>query len=339
VTKEESVRVRVGFVVLWTVIGLGLLVAATVLVGGWDDPQFWSSVLVNLGTTIFLAGFLVWLERRFVATARTVAKDAATTAASEAATVAAEEATRVLSERLDAIQDRFERHRAEQVERENSTVAGLAEEISFDQVLSAMTLAESMGAASSPLFATAGVGIDAPVVGIALAWEEVPPYDPSPPEVEGLVLSLDTTGYDTSYVVETNWSEDDDPVTVLGRLRTEMISVGYGPDSQRLEFDHFFENLRVGLEDGVAGRRGDVGSWRTSGRLLDIISKDWVISDNGVEHREHGVVASRNVLAAQSGPGFPFTTPPPPDGVDQTVWSSVAKRARRRLWRSSHWGS
>lgn len=338
-TAESTGRVRVGFVVLWTAIGLGLLLAATWLIGGWGDPTFWSSVLVNLGTTIFLAGFLVWLERRFVATARTVARDAATAAASEAATLAAEEATRELSERLDAIQKRFEDHWSEQVALEDATVASLRDEISYDRVMDALVLAHAMGAASFPLYVTAGDSIDHPVVGISLTYEDVSPYESREPEVIGITLSVDTSNLEMSYAVEAEWSSDDDPVAVLGRLRAQMISVGLGPESQRLEFDEFFANLRLGLEEAVAGRRGDASIWRTTGGLRDVVSRDWVISENGIEHREHGLVAKRHVFSGpRARPGNPFEPPPTPDWADEETWTRIAARARRRLRSVIPWG-
>lgn len=338
-TDERTARVNVGYVVVWTTVGVALLVAATALVGGWADAQFWSSVLVNLGTTIFLAGFLVWLERRLVATARTVAREAASTAAAEAATAAAEEATRVLSERLDAIQDRYERRRAERESAEDAAIRSLATEISYDAVLEALTTAHALGAASSPLYATAGTPGVAPVVGVGLVWADNQ-FDESPPwEVEHLRLSVDTSLLGRAHVVEADWTTSDDPVDVLARIRDEMVRAGYGPESQVLAFDEWFENVRVGLEDGLAGRRGNAGAWRSRGSLLDVISSQWVVSDQGIEHRDHGLVAERELFtrAVVPGSGKAFTQPPAPEWVDDDTWVLVANRARTRLRGREDW--
>lgn len=333
---------RIGFVVFWTVVGLGLLVAATALMNGWTDAQFWSSVLVNLGTTIFLAGFLVWLERRFVATARTVAREAATTAATEAANVAAEEATRVLSERLDAIQDRFERHREAQVRKEDEKVAALADEVSYARVLEALTTAQHLGAIGAPLYATAGTSLAAPIIGVQTWWESGPSYvQHNEPELLGLIVSVDTDAYPKSqFLVQVEWSPDEDPVAVFGNLRSEMVRHGYGPQSQLLDVETLFKNIRMGIKDAVAGRRGDAGSWQSPAPLLDVISPEWVVTSSGLEHRMHGLVAGKEKIGTETIPGGrSFSPPPTPEWADADSWDEIVLRARRRVRAaSSFWG-
>lgn len=333
---------RIGFVVVWTLVGVGLLIAATALVGGWADEQFWSSVLVNLGTTIFLAGFLVWLERRFVATARTVAKEAATTAATEAANVAAEQATRVLSERLDAIQDRFERHREAQVREEDQKVEALTDEVSYDRVLEVLTTAQRLGAIGAPLYVTAGTTLAAPIVGIQVWWESGPSYyENDEPELLGLLLSVDTHAYSNSpFVVQVEWSPNDDPVAVFGELRSEMVRNGYGPQSQRIDVGALFANLRQGIADAVAGRRGDADSWQSASPLLDVVSSEWVVTSSGLEHRSHGIVAPKGEIGTAVIPGAkPFSPPPAPEWAESESWDEIIMRARRRIRGSdSIWG-
>jgi hypothetical protein len=333
VTHRENGGIRRGFILLWTLVGLVLLAAATWLADGWRDGQFWSSVLVNLGTTIFLAGFLVWLERRLVATTRTVAKEAATEAASAAATVAAEEATRVLSERLDAVQERFEQQLADQVAKEDSAVSALSSDISYGSVFTAMTTAKDLGAARSELFVSAGESLDSPVVGVRLAIfqqeESFGVY--SEPQITGLELSVDTSLLGSAYLVETEWDADDDPIEVFSRLRSEMVRVGYGPEAKGLNVDRLFRNLKVGLEDALAGRRGDDGAWRGRETLLDVISDDWIVSELGIEHRTHGLVAAAPPFRVQSTFWKPFVPPPVPDWTDEETWKIVTARARARL--------
>ncbi|MCK2035680.1 hypothetical protein KZC51_05980 [Microbacterium sp. SSW1-49] len=332
-TDKKDGGIRRGFIILWTLVGLLLLATATWLADGWSDSKFWSSVLVNLGTTIFLAGFLVWLERRLVATTRTVAKEAATEAASAAATVAAEEATKVLTARLDAIQDRFEEQLADQVAHEDSAVSALSGDISYGNVMNALMTARQLGVVDYELLVTAGEAIDAPVVSVGLKTYQQQDYlgGYDEPVIVGLKLSVDTQLLGTAYVVEANWDEADDPIEVFARLRSEMVRVGYGPEARGLNLDRMFRLFKLGLEEGMAGRRGDDGSWRSRGKLLDVISDDWVVSELGVEHREHGIVVDAPVLSARSSVQNPYVAPPVPEWAEGAAWKLAIGRGRERL--------
>lgn len=322
---------RFGFVLLWTVVGLAVIAIATALVGGWTDPSFWSSVLVNLGTTVFLAGFLVWLERRFVAATRTVARETATTAASEAATSAAAEVTQVLSERIDGIQARFERYQSEQADQEDAAVSAFGEAVSYESVVEALETAVELGAVSHSLFVSAGNSADAPIIRIDLVREDGHGYDDEELSVVGIEFTVDTySATGVGYSVSAEWHRDGDLVPVLAALRTQMIRVGYGRQSQLLRSDQLFENLRVGLSDAVSGRRAAPGAWRAIGQLIDIVTPDWVVSDSGLENRQHGVVIERRSFPDGFGDDDTFQ-PAVPEWTDAATWSWVVARARRRL--------
>ncbi|AXL12656.1 hypothetical protein DXT68_11270 [Microbacterium foliorum] len=247
--------------------------------------------------------------------------------------VATEEATRVLNDRLDAIQERFERQLAEQAAQEDSAVSGIADEVSYESVMAAMETANKLGAVEQEVHVSGGDRLTDPVVSVALATEQqqIDYGSYSEPRVIGLALAVDTRLLGTGYVVESLWTKDDDPITVFGRLRSEMVRVGYGPEFKGVNVQRLFQNLNRGLEDAVAGRRGDQGAWRSPGTLLDVLSDDWVVSNRGIEHREHGIVCPAIALRAKRTFDKEPDLPPAPEWVDEERWGHMVTRARARL--------
>lgn len=320
----EKQRLRWGFVGLWTAVGMGIVAVATHLANGWADSNYWSSVLVNLGTTVLLAGFLVWLERRFVVTAQRVAAETATVVATEAATTVAQEATRNLSARLDSLQDRLQGEREERARQQDSAVAALSSEASRAAVVTALSTAADVGASTNRVFVTAGSGPDAPVV----AFELVVPDDEE--DDLGLQLLVET-GNGWHRTIE--WPIDEDPVRVLAHLETEIMRAGQGDRLRSFQADRLFSLLHAGLRDAIAGRRGDADAWRSTSTLLDVIDEDWIVSEVAVEHRLHGAVIGSEAYPQMwfQGTIRPGTQPPRPEWVDEQTWGWVLRRGRLRL--------
>lgn len=324
----EKQGLRWGFVGLWTAVGMGIVAIATYLADGWTDSNYWSSVLVNLGTTVLLAGFLVWLERRFVDTAQRVAAETAAVVATEAATTVAEKATRNLSARLDSLQDRLQDEREERARQQDSAVAALSSEASRAAVVSALSTAADVGASKNRVFVSAGIGRDAPVVAFELSVPDGEEDDP------GLQLLVET-GQGWHRAVE--WPIDEDPVRVLAKLETEIMRAGQGDRLRSFQADRLFSLLHAGLRDAIGGRRGDEDAWRSTSTLLDVIDEDWVVSEAAVEHRLHGAVIGPDAYPQVwfQGTVRAGSQPRRPEWVDEQTWGRVLRRGRLRLENTS----
>lgn len=336
---EKQEKVRVGQILIWTFVGLGVIVGATILADGWSDENYWSSVLINLGTTVLLAGFLVWLERNMVRQATVVATKAASEAATKTATIAAEQvandaaanATKVFSAQIDALRDELHTARREASSAQDAAIGAMGSVISRQGLLDALSAAHHIGAIGSSIFVTGGPAIGDPVLRISLPEEATRDDDG-----RDLEIAVQADG---GYWASVEWIDGDAPIDVFAELQTKMIKVGLGSRARAFDPEVFLETLRRALQEGTEGRRGDDGAWRTSGTLRDVIDSDWVISDRGVEHRDHGVVIpASHFQRAVAGPVHTRrVTPAKPAWTTDLVWSEVVERGYSRLDRETYW--
>jgi hypothetical protein len=342
VSTPDGTRPRVGirrrFVVLAAALGVAIVAVAWRL-SDWEDPAaFWSGVLVNVGTTILLAGFIFALERSFVRTTRTAVREAAT----EAATIAATEVERKtvdLTARLDSIQDQIDRRRAEHAQQEDEVLANLEGSTSWRAMWDAMEAATNTGSIEASVTVLGGLTPSSPLVEIALrrAWEGWGAEDGVP---DALVLSLQPPptpegNVDVGGDINSVWTEEMAPADAFIALEEEMVRRRYGDLSRALDAAAFVNNLRVGLADAMDGRRGLDGAWRSTGDLWQILGPDWCVTDLGIEEREHGVVLPKEAFPAFKDdwdPGVEFK-PPCPGWVDPAWWDFVVLRAQANSWR------
>ncbi|WP_406636930.1 hypothetical protein [Pseudarthrobacter quantipunctorum] len=323
----------------WLWIGLCVLVGLAAVIFAWrlivpnPDvnalPAFWSGVLVNVGTSVLLAGILFVLERRFVRETRQVAAAAATQAVERAAN-----ANQQLSSRVSELEERLKGQLAEQQKNHDEALNSLTADASYESVLKNLKTAYEFGAISRRgLTVPAGPEVDSPRVTFI--------YQPA-------FYNEDGDGHDEQltvrYVAERNsheigtplisalWHPGEDPVEVFRGLMDDMVRSGRGSEKNRLKIRNAFTNLASTLKEAVSSRRGDE-SWQSGGSVGELISDGWILTENGVEARGHGIVATPAELSPPSSvtERQAWKLPDKPEWADSDVWKTAMQRGQQEL--------
>ena len=327
----------------WIWIGLCVLIGLAAIFVAWRliipnpeqnaMPAFWSGVLINVGTSILLAGILFVLERRFVKETRQVAAEAAEAAASQAVEQAAN-ANQQLNARVSELEERLNGQLAEQQKNHDEALNSLTSDASYDSVLPNLKTAYEFGAISRQgLTVPAGPDLESPRVTFV--------YQPAYFNEEG-------GGHDEQLTVEyvaerkpneigtpiisAPWHPGEDPIEVFRQLMDDLVRSGRGNDKNRLKIGYAFTNLALTLKEAMSARRGD-DSWQSGGSVRELLSDGWILTENGVEARGHGIVATPGQLV----PPFSISErqawklPDKPEWADSDVWETAMQRGRREL--------
>lgn len=224
--QKASAKLNWIWIVLCAVVGCGAIGVAWSLLRDDEEslPGFWSGVLINVGTSILLAGVIFWLERRFVRQTGEVALSVATTAATAAVVqtaAARDRADEQLFARLSDLEERLDRQRSAQTTADDQTLQKLNEDASYASVSEALKNALQIGAITEEgLVVPAGEEPASPRVKITYrqAWRnedgdgqddglEVA-YVPNPKSGEAFNV----------FGVTSYWNEGQDPTDVFTRL-------------------------------------------------------------------------------------------------------------------------
>lgn len=340
------------WIALCSVVGCGAIGVAWALVRKDEEslPGFWSGVLINVGTSILLAGVVFWLERRFVRQTGEVALSVATTAATAAAvqTAAARDRTdKQLFARLSDLEERLDKQRSAQTVAADQTLRKLNEDASYASVALALKNALQMGAITGEgLVVPAGDEVTSPRVKFIYrqAWRN----EDGDGDEEGLEVAYvpirssgETVNAFNVFGVTSYWNEGQDPASVFHALMEQMVSRGYGYETRRLKIEPAFRHLAKALPEAVSARRGDESAWQSSASLLEVIQEGWVITTDGVEVKGRGLIVATGVF--QNEPSFQaqaalgWEKPEKPDWADSEEWDVAMSRGRAVLSLRSTW--
>lgn len=336
---EATVRVRWGLIAGITVLGLAVTATPFALVW-WQGDTFgdWrsllSSTLTNVGTAILLVAVFWFLERRFTEHIRDEVRETTRTAVTEETRELAA-TQRSLSQRLDEIQERLNERVAQERDEQDEVLHRLNDGISFETVLSALTLAQELGAIWQEEL-TVPVGDGGP--GRPRFEFRLSASAPAPSHRvrnDGL-RTLVEVEYEQersgTHPVVVHWGSETSPDEVLARLRRDMTALGSAEQAVRVDAS-LFANLQRALEEAVAGRRRDPGSW-LKGALSEWVNADWAVTSHGLEHRgTHGMRSTEFPVhwnGRSNAESRLWKPPAAPDGVDEELWDLLIARARRR---------
>jgi hypothetical protein len=313
-TAESHDRpVRWLWIVLTALVGGGVIVWGAVFVGRADAQDYWAGVAANAGTSVVLAGFLFWLERRFAGSARQAVTEAAQVAASGATAAFQQEAAELrasVREALDDLEGELQARRSAEEEESRTLFTGLREEVSFERLAEAFRLADEAKVLSGWQLVVPAGDQDAPR--ISVAWMTDP--------VERIGFFYEDG---SSLAVPTAiWGPEERLADAFDRFRGEMVAHGYGPAFNQMTPSDVLRHVVRALDEGLSGRRGDEGAWRSASPLREVVTDGWVLTDAGLEVRRHGVV-----LEASSAPS-PLVEwrPDPPEGLDPELWKAAVLR-------------
>lgn len=316
------------------VVGCGLagltLIALAWLLSMTGRTGFLSSVLVEVGVAVFLAGLLFLLERQFVGVVSRAATTAAKTAAAEAATAAVRDVTNRI-ERLERLEENVADGLQKRAERDDTVVATAVTAVSFQNIAVPMNLAKERGAISGSVAVLAGTTPAAAMLTFGLGYYKDNVEQTRP---DGVTVNYfgdrNPSGGPGIPVCEVALTEDTSFSEMVLELVDTMQKAGFGREAKTIEAQPLFTNLIEGLGDAVKGRRADDDAWRSAGTLLEILGPDWVISTDGVEERTHGVVlAAKDFPEALREMGPPEFHPDRPDWADASWWAFVVRRGMR----------
>ncbi len=337
--KGAARRVPWALVILFTTLGVVVLVAAGLLTTPRFGAEFWSGVLVNGGATILLAAVLIWFERRLTTTTKRAVENAVSDAADQAgkaAAAAVQEATEDLKTRIDSLQDQVAARRARAAADQDAAIDALSEELTWDNVASAMETAAGLNATEGAVFVWASNIRRGPVLGFQ--------YDAAEDNVDdrdldgerdrerGVILSFEEGG---GPAVMRRWTKSQSAPEFFADFSEDLVASGYGNIARSINYSLVMKRLQDALADGVAGRRVEPGAWRTNAPLWEVIDGDWAITFAGLEHRDHRLVLSTHDIPHRGESGR--WEPAQPEWADEHDWEQAVRRVQR--WRAAwSWG-
>lgn len=333
-------RVRWGWVIGCSVVGLLLLAIALKGQVWWKWQGVASSIVVNVGTAFLIAAILFFMERRFTAQVVRAGQRAVAEAAEQVETRLEQQAD-ALSARIDDLQEQIDRRMQDRAREQDRKIVNLRDVASFDTVTEAMTEANRFGAI---VWGGVTVPASSDPDGIALTFKWG--FDRNKMLTSGPRPRLDIiVSIEADYAlpaprpyIATEWEPGEPPAEVADRLIQALQSQGrwYGPGT--LDWPLALRNLHRALELAVTSRRGGetTGSWHLHGALFELIGEDWAITEAGIENRTRGqvVLSESDFPAAQYNPWRkPADKWPPelPEWAPSEEWERVLRHGERRL--------
>ena len=292
------------------------------------SAAFWSSVLVNVGSTLLLAALLVWFERRLVARVeRSNARVAETVG--RVAEASAREAVAAVERRLDALEelDRAFSSESGQIQREQEEqLARVASDVTFDSIEGAMTQTQSLGgirsgqswAPSCSITIAAGDGPTPPRVLVTYRPETIN---------DERRIEFETRGREG--LASVTWSSSDPILEVLKEFRTSLVRVGLPSEAHSFSPAVLFSNLQGALKIATERREGRSVDWKGRAAVAEWVAPDIVLSDAGLEVRKLGVVIAADdfPLLVPDGKVHYQKDPDRPASVAKSQWVVALSRA------------
>lgn len=337
---QDTQQLRRGWIV--GVTGLGLAITAGGCLTSALDPRFgdWrslvASAIIGVGSSVFLAAFLIWIERNLLQQVRDVAEQTSHRVA-EDNRIEMTRSVEHLSSRVDEIADRLSDRLSQQSDVREAMLAAVGQNPSFESVSSALREAKNLNAiVGGAITVPAGDTFDAPRVTVELV--QLQTFD-QPPQTEMIVRVRceEISGDAAESVATVNWHQNTTTDEMLGELVDELQRRGLATAASQLKVDTLFANLSAALTQAVQARTG-ADSWYQK-RMLEWLTADCVITEDGLESRTDHLalplravgpavlLRRRNVdPEATEQPHERYPTPEAPRGVAPELWEVAIKR-------------
>jgi hypothetical protein len=307
----EKVRVRWFWIVGCLLGGSALVSASFALEAWWNWQGVTPSVLVNVGTSLGLAGLLFLLERRF--TAHLIEANAT------AVRSAVQSATEDFATRLDQLRADMEQRSADVSDRRAEVLRRLDEAVSFERLTRAFTEANTAGSILGGSVTVPG-GAASGEVRVTFSWGAGTGREPR--------LVIDA-GDDANTAQTMEWPESASAAAVGQALHDRLRRAAPDRESPVLDWistlDHLRMALRMALRPGNAPR----------GRVTELLDSRWVITDAGLECPSAGYLLGHEAFPDRVGTGVPAgpsSWPPSrPACAGNDDWGLLVDRAERVL--------
>lgn len=331
--EERRPGVRWWLVVVFILTGLLCILMAAAFSYGWteldaEDTSFWSGLFVNVGTSLLLAALLVWFERVIVRDVQKQTQSTVEQAVSSAANTAAQRTADALIPRIEDIDARLKERAETQVNARTAATARLAAMPTFEAVRLALAKASEINAIQrwsdddlegGTVIVPAGGALDSPRIRVVY----------SAPDHVSLTHMAERGKPST-----VEWNPGQSPDEVFGALHDQMVKDGTAPATHQMSVERLFGNLSALLTDATKARHADGDAWLSGQPVLEMVMPDCVISEAGVEVREHGVAATKKRLGRYTRSGHvagDSVSPLPPGDLDQDTWNKSLERARHHF--------
>jgi hypothetical protein len=334
--ETEPRRINWGWVLLWTCIGILLLVAASAFEAAWKWAGVTIETLVHVGATLLLAPLLPFLEkgltRRVTQANRQMIREE---------TAGLQQQVESLATRLDQLQGNVDVQDAEKVQDQDRIIEVLKDEVSFLAVARAMTVANKIGALPDGEITVHASS--EPMIDVAFSWQfhmGDGRFGVSSGFFLGVSAKVESDPGGGTPVIETIWRSTERAEEVITRINELLQQRDRWKGQGTIDWPQVFRDLHQGIVIAVAYKRRDTTvAWQLHGGLYEIRDGDWAITEAGIESR-----ASSAVVLAETG--FPESTerprflsptnlgewaPSAPDGTDSLAWQQLLWRGLMHL--------
>lgn len=336
--KRTKERVNLPWVLgSWTT-GVFLVVAAFAMEHFYRWVGVSLDTMVSIGSALFLAGVLFFLQRRFVVEVQ----DVVIRAAASAADARIDERVRGVDARLDELDERMDQAIGARSVRQDTAVRSM-DVPTFESVANALASANKLGALAYD-HVTVQASRDMNELGLDFSWG-VDLGDGRFGHSRRIALAVrarvyaDERSRESRPVIETAWDPSDFAEQVGLRLREQLEQRGRWRGDGTLDWPMALSNLQRSLDVAIRSRRRDGDRATIEGALFELVGEDWAITDVGLECPSHGFVLhesefpERNVAALRRMRGGEADQwhPAAPDWVDAALWDELVRRGRNRF--------
>jgi hypothetical protein len=287
--------------------------------------------MIGIGTALLLSGVLFFFERRFLRDVGTVAGEAGAAAAEEVVA----QSTEAINVRLDELSDQMDEMLAEEAQVHDSAIAALSSP-TFDTVATALAHANTLGALKNGHVTVQGSD-DPDELGLQFSWGMSMSSEPSRISltVHGVLYEdLKNPPAGGSPLIEIQWSPDESAAEAGIRLRALLVDRGRLKSDATLRWDHALLNLQMALDIAVRSRRRDPGSIHLRGALAELVDRQWMITEGGLECPDHAYVYPEEEFPSQlermaQREREEWMPSEKPDWVDDALWDRLVQRGKR----------
>jgi hypothetical protein len=343
-TPEEP-RLRGGWILATALLGAALIATAFRVPdgAGWQDVL--ASVLVNLGTAVFLVGFFFVLERRFT---RVVATERARVEAHVDRQVQA--LTEPLTTRLDDLEQRMTARVAERTAEQNEAIEAVTANISFDSIVEAFAAVNRINAISNGVLTVEASPHSDGLRAKFSCGAYIGDYLPDDAGRGELVVDVEcqlparenSPGIPIARVI---WHQGDAADAVGARLLEAIQRAGGWQGSHTFDWPTALRNLIRGLDIALRSRRRDSGAWLLQDTVYEFVGTEWALTYQGIESRTGGLVMKEEDFPARrqnprdnfdiaGRPLPPWQPPAPPETIAATDWALLMERGKQYYPRS-----
>ena len=297
---------------LWVIIpcfivGGALIGSAFITQTEWKWGGVATATMIDVGTVLFLAAVVFFLEQRFTKKVADISARAARTA-------------------VENLHGEIQRRIAEEVRREDDLIDAIQDEVSFSTVTEAMRVANLLRAIPG---GSVVVQASQEPDGLRLLFCCIEYKDTRGPvlEIKPVVGEyMPRPGVDTKYQV--TWQATQTAAEAFEMVRDRLREGRQNAAADLLDLDMAINELYRTLSEAAKLKR----QGKLKGRLRELVGTDWAVTNAGVESLSHGIVIHGSEVPFHFFVGetqqLANWKPNRPDWAAEDQWERLIARAK-----------